>query len=148
MRWWRKDLEEGVRTGDERMPNTPCCDSPGPAPALHMARLVLWVLRPERGEVSGWGLSAKPDVEGPWHLGPGAASTGRKADSEEEALSSQPHQARAQGSSASGPLPLTLPDLGIGFYTTDFIAFLYNSRLSELERSWRSTSICLHPIHR
>lgn len=61
---------------------------------------------------------------------------------------SVPHpQARAQGSSASGPVPLTLPDLGIGFYTTDFIAFLYNSRSTELERPWRSTSICPHSFH-
>lgn len=50
-------------------------------------------------------------------------------NSPEEALPPpRPPQARAQGSSAAGPVPSTLPDLGIGFYTTDFIAFLYNWR--------------------
>lgn len=150
MRWWRKDLKEGVRTEGVRGYQTShTVTLQAPVSALHITRPVLWVLRPESGEASGWDFRAESGCGGALAPGPGAACMHGKADSREEALhSSQPHQARAQGSSASGPVPLTLPDLGTGFYTTDFIAFLYNSRLSELERPWRPTSICLHPFHR
>ena len=119
-----------------------------PVSALHIARPVLWVLRPENGEVSGWDLTAGPGGGGA--LAPGAGGlplwVGKQRAKRKPFLSSQPPQTRAQGSSASGPVPWTLPDLGIGFYITDFIAFLYNSRLLELGRPWRS-SICPHPFH-
>lgn len=96
----------------------------GPAPALHTGRFF--------GRKAECGEARLP----PWR------------EEQRGALPpSRPRQARAQGSSAAGPVPSTLPDLGIGFYTTDFIAFLYNSRLSELERPWRLTSIRLHPFH-
>lgn len=91
-----------------------------PISALHRARPVPLVLKPESGAgaggsqrvgTSGLGLEGKR----PWHLGPGAAPVGGKAEQREGFLSSQRPQVGAQGSSASGPGPLTLPDWELNF---------------------------------
>lgn len=122
MRWWRKDLKvRGIRRrrGWED-PKHPVLvwDSPGPfsslwAPvsALHIAKPVPLFLKPEWG-LQGWAWRAR---------GPGTWRqelplwVGKQRAKRKPFLSSQRPQARAQGSSASGPVALTLPNWELDF---------------------------------
>lgn len=53
-----------------RGPQTPqAVILPAPVSGPHIARRVLWVLRPENGEVSRWDWTAGRGGEGPWGQG-------------------------------------------------------------------------------
>lgn len=98
----------------------------------------------QRGPVPASGWEGREQRGGPSYCGPPGQSpgVGKQRAKRRPLLSSltprpepkvQVPQAQSLDSSC----------LGVGFYTTDFIAFLYNSGLSELERALEITSTTL-----
>ena len=125
MRWWRKDLKGGGarrRGWEDLKHHRLMCASPGPSseslvPTVCSShRPVPLVLKPESGEVSGLGLQGWVwRGRGPGTWGQELPLWVGKQTATKPFLSSECPQARAQGSSASGPVPLTLPDWELNF---------------------------------
>lgn len=147
-------VEEGRKTRrsekrrDGRTPNTPQLTRGSPGPSSGPQRLLYTrpgsVLLRTRG---GWGHRVGLEGWGWRGMGPGTWAQGRfecgKAASKEALLQSQrppppprPEPKVQVPQAQSQRLFLT----GNWILYQIFIAFLYNSRWSELERPWRSTS--------
>lgn len=113
MRWWRKDLKVGERRRGQEDPkhHRLMCASPGSSEeslVTHWrsshSQAGSFGLKGLSGEISGWGLQGWV-----WRgSGPGSRLCGWESREQRGKPSlSQCSQARAHGSSASGPVPLT-----------------------------------------